>query len=618
MSLLRFTVVIAVYAVMYVVCYFVAFALRFEFSVPERLMAVFAQTVLPMVGIKFIATIISQDWRRSFRFSTLPDLVCAGLAMLGASVAAWPLFTMILGPPFVPRAVILIDLVLSTLGIVLLRGGVRLVYQGFRQAGESREVRRTIIYDAGHVGLGILRALQMTAPEYRVVGFVSSSGGGRHRPLIMGIPVWSADCNLPEIAAQLRATDVLLPANLNGRVVRSVVETCRGCDLITHVVPGVEQILNGQLAFSVRDVAIADLLQRAPAELDMNAIEQYISGRRILVTGAAGSIGSELCRQILRFNPVSLVFVDHSESGVFELEQDIDKDSGDSPELHFVVADITDRNSVHRVLSMHRPEIVFHAAAYKHVPLMELYPHAAIRNNVFGTRTMVDLADEFRVERFVLISTDKAVRPANIMGATKLIAEKYLQSVAAVSNTQYITVRFGNVLNSVGSVIPTFRRQIARGGPVTVTDPAMTRYFMTIPEAVQLVLQAGAIGDSGDILILDMGEPVRIVDLARAMIALSGLRCPEDIDIEVTGVRPGEKLTEELFYEWERDLWKVHDKIFRAPRREMDRELMSEALEQLESVMQEDRDFAASTLHQIVSNIVNHDAERVQLLQSAA
>ena len=283
---------------------------------------------------------------------------------------------------------------------------------------------------------------------------------------------------------------------------------------------------------------------------------------RVLVTGGAGSIGSELCRQIRSLKPTSLIIVDQSEIGVFTIEQEFRASRPDQVELHFVMADILDEGTMSRVMEQHRPEIIFHAAAYKHVPLMEDNPQAAVLNNVMGTKAVVDLADRFDVERFVMISTDKAVRPTSVMGATKLIAEKYLQSVAAESLTKFVAVRFGNVLNSVGSVVPTFRRQIEEGGPVTVTHPDMTRFFMTIPEAVQLVLQAGAIGRSGDVLILDMGEPVKIVDLARDLILLSGLRYPDDIDITFTGMRPGEKLYEELFYASESGAKKVHEKIY--------------------------------------------------------
>src|SRR5690606_14475772 len=304
----------------------------------------------------------------------------------------------------------------------------------------------------------------------------------------------------------------------------------------------------------------SDLLRRDANDLDMASIRDYVSGRRVMVTGAAGSIASELCRQIRSFAPSALILLDQSEFGIFTMEQEFAQAEPDDVELQYVMADIVDEATVDRAMREHQPEIIFHAAAYKHVPLMEDNPQAAVLNNVLGTKTLVDLADRHGILRFVMISTDKAVRPTSVMGATKLLAEKYLQSVAATSGTTFCAVRFGNVLNSAGSVVPTFRKQIEAGGPITVTHPEMTRFFMTIPEAVQLVLQAGAIGHSGEVLILDMGEPVKIVDLAKDLILMSGLKYPDDIDIVFTGMRPGEKLYEELFYAHESGAKKVHDK----------------------------------------------------------
>jgi FlaA1/EpsC-like NDP-sugar epimerase len=306
--------------------------------------------------------------------------------------------------------------------------------------------------------------------------------------------------------------------------------------------------------------------------------------------------------------------LDQSEFGIFQLEQEFHtlQMSGDceSTSLEFLIEDITDEQAMQRVFMQHRPVVVFHAAAYKHVPLMEHNPQAAVRNNVFGTRILVDLADRFQVERFVMISTDKAVRPTNVMGATKLIAEEYLSVVAQRSKTRFITVRFGNVLNSAGSVVPTFRRQIEEGGPITVTDPEMQRYFMTIPEAVQLVLQSGAIGEGGDVLILDMGEPVRIVDLAKDMIRLSGQRYPEDIDIVFTGLRPGEKLYEELFYETEQNAVRIHEKIFRAPRGRRPPESSTERdMNLLQRHLVGSREALREVVWQITAQIVQRSSE---------
>jgi FlaA1/EpsC-like NDP-sugar epimerase len=348
-------------------------------------------------------------------------------------------------------------------------------------------------------------------------------------------------------------------------------------------------------------VEIADLLRREPAELDMGSIREYVTNRRVLVTGAAGSIGSELCRQILTFSPASLVLVDQSEYGIFQMEREFTHRADIPAELHLEIADVTDSIAIGRIFEEHKPHLVFHAAAYKHVPLMEKNPREAVRNNIGGTRTVVDIAVASDVERFVLISTDKAVAPSSVMGATKLIAEKYVQWASTRSSTEMVTVRFGNVLNSAGSVVPTFRRQIARGGPVTVTHPDMTRFFMTIPEAVQLVLQAGAVGRSGDVLILEMGEPVKILDLAKDMIALSGLKYKEDIDIVFTGIRPGEKLFEELFYPEEEGTKKVHDKIYRSSRDLTNLHQLKADVARLEAAVRDPQSNVGELLKEIVA-----------------
>jgi FlaA1/EpsC-like NDP-sugar epimerase len=318
-----------------------------------------------------------------------------------------------------------------------------------------------------------------------------------------------------------------------------------------------------------RPVAAADLLARPPIELNDPAVREWIAGRRVLVTGAAGSIGSELCRQLLRLAPAKLVLVDRSETGQFFLERELRELCPDA-DVEVAMADVTDGDRLWHLFDEHRPQIVVHAAAYKHVPMMESHAGEAVKNIVLATRMLADLADEFDCEAFVLISTDKAVNPASVMGSCKRLAEQYVEARAESSACRFVTVRFGNVLDSAGSVMPIFREQIARGGPVTVTHPDMVRYFMTIPEAAQLVLQAGAMGRGGEVFVLDMGEPVRIVDLARNMIRLSGLRVGEDVEIHFTGLRPGEKLFEELYGEGEKRRPTLHPKIMAAagaPRR---------------------------------------------------
>ncbi|MCL4112891.1 UNVERIFIED_CONTAM: hypothetical protein GTU68_004436 [Idotea baltica] len=537
---------------------------------------------------------------------------------IGAGAAAIALFTLntfgLAGGP-IPRSVIVIDCGLTILATGLLRSLVRLTLEAFTSSGQTKT--RTLVYGTAESSISILRATQSGSSDYRIVGFVAENAS-EHRSIISGIPVLAANRRLDVIARRFRATHVLLPGTMPGSQVREILNGCQDSDLTAHVIPAVDEIVGGRFRLTAREVTISDLLRREPTQLDMDGIRGYICGKRVLVSGGGGSIGSELCRQILDLQPAELVIVDQSEFGVFAIEQEFNKRHLDQIKVVYAVRDISDSESMAALFNQTRPEIVFHAAAYKHVPLMESNPQEAIRNNIFGTKSMVDLANQFAVDRFVLISTDKAVRPTNIMGCTKLVAEKYLQSVSARSKTQYITVRFGNVLNSVGSVVPTFRQQIEAGGPVTVTDPKMERFFMTIPEAVQLVMQAGAVGSTGDILILDMGKPVRILDLAKDMIKLSGLRCPEDIDIMFTGIRPGEKMYEELFYGSEEGSKKVHDKIFCAPRKGVDMAQMQQVLTRLRECIDGSNRTAINELKAIVDEYVASESVDQPQLKSAA
>jgi FlaA1/EpsC-like NDP-sugar epimerase len=364
-----------------------------------------------------------------------------------------------------------------------------------------------------------------------------------------------------KLCARKGAEEVIITlARASGKDIRRIQEKCEG--LTVKIVPGMSDILGGKVKLShIREVSIDDLLGREPVQLDTALVERFIRGKRVLVTGAGGSIGSELCRQVARLSPASLILVERAEYHLFLIHEEL---RATFPGMATVpcIADIGDADRVEEVFARERPHVVFHAAAHKHVPMMEWNPGEAVKNNVFGTVAIANAADRHGVESFVMISTDKAVNPTSIMGATKRVAEMYIQAMSQRSRTKYVAVRFGNVLGSTGSVIPIFKAQIAQGGPVKVTHPEMKRYFMTIPEASQLVMQAAAMGKGGEIFVLDMGEPVRIVDLARDLIRLSGLTVDEDIKIEFVGVRPGEKLFEELGFDAERMRRTSHYKIF--------------------------------------------------------
>ena len=451
----------------------------------------------------------------------------------------------------VPRSV----LIMSPVILLIIMGGNRLAYRAWKEkrlAGFIAHDRNPVfVIGVADAAAGLVMELARS-PQWKVAGVFNFDNGMKGSEL-HGVRVLGDLTELSAWKEKLQVTQAIIAMPEASHTQRRIaVDACSRAGLQVQTVPSFDDLLSGKVTVSqIRHVELDDLLGRDPVTLDTRGLRDWIADHVVLVTGAGGSIGSELCRQLARFNPKQLILLEINEFGLYSIEQEF-VENHPQLKLVFAIGDVKDESRVDDLIRRYRPNVIFHAAAYKHVPLMESNPQAAVRNNVFGTQVLVDLADRFSVQRFVMISTDKAVRPTNIMGATKLIAEEYLFAVASRSKTRFITVRFGNVLNSAGSVVPTFRRQIEQGGPVTVTDPEMERYFMTIPEAVQLVLQSGAIGAGGDVLILDMGEPVRIVDLAKDMIRLSGQRYPEDIDIVFTGLRPGEKLFEELFYETDR------------------------------------------------------------------
>ncbi|MHB1702465.1 MAG: polysaccharide biosynthesis protein, partial [Acidobacteriaceae bacterium] len=380
--------------------------------------------------------------------------------------------------------------------------------------------------------------------------------------LIHGVPVLGPRSVLPDVIRAQQVNEVIIALPMaSSSAVREVVSLCTPLGVELKTLPSMHELIDGKVSISqIRNVEIEDVLQRDSVQLDMDAISGYLTGETVLVTGAGGSIGSELCRQIVRFKPKRLLILGHGENSIYEIDLELGR-MGAEADIVPIIADVQDLNRIDQVFSNYRPGVVFHAAAHKHVPLMEANPEEAVKNNVFGTRNVAEAAHRHGSKRFVLISTDKAVNPANVMGASKRVAELVVQELSRRSSTTFVAVRFGNVLGSRGSVIPLFKRQIAQGGPVTVTHPDMTRYFMTIPEAAQLVIQAGAMGQGGEIFLLDMGKPVRILDLAVDLIRLSGFEPYVDIPIEFVGVRPGEKLNEELLTSVETTVATKHNRI---------------------------------------------------------
>ncbi len=481
----------------------------------------------------------------------------------------------------IDQGLIILDMIITIMVLSGLRLAVRLYHEDFK-AQESENVRRLLIAGAGDAGEALAREiLKSKVRKYRLIGFVDDNEN-KQNISIHGYSVHGKIADIPAICDKYSVDEIAIAIpSAASDVIKRIVRTSERVRVKCVTVPSLTDIASGRYNVTqMRDVDISDLLGRDEIHLDTENIRTFLNNKVILVTGAGGSIGSEMCRQICNFGPATLLLLEQAENPLFYIDGELRRNY---PNINIksVIADIYDRCRVEQVFAEYKPEIVVHAAAHKHVPLMESNPGESIKNNVIGTRNLADMADKYGTTDFVMISTDKAVNPTSLMGSSKRIAEMYVQDLDRTSNTRFKTVRFGNVLGSNGSVIPVFKAQIAAGGPVTVTHPDMTRYFMTIPEASQLVLQAATMGNGGEIFLLDMGEPVKIVDLARELIRLSGFVPDEEIKIEFSGIRPGEKLYEELSLEGENMIQTKHPKIAIWKTRAVDRERLYCNIEEL-------------------------------------
>ena len=481
----------------------------------------------------------------------------------------------------IEQGVFIADMFATVLLLAGLRMIIRLYYEEFRTI-ELGRLKRFLIVGAGNAGEALLREIhRMPIAEYEVIGFIDDDPVKKGIS-IHGIPVLGKVEQLPKIAKDhnIEEIAIAMPSAEHNQL-RRVVQICEGTKIRFRTVPSITDIASGKFSVSqIRDVDINDLLGRESVQLDIDLIEEFARDKTILVTGGGGSIGSEMCRQLCNFNPKLLLLVEHTENPLFHIEQELRK-KFPNVAMKGIICNITDKSRIESIFEKYKPQIIIHAAAHKHVPLMEINPSEAIKNNVVGTKTIADAANKYNTTNFVMISTDKAVNPTSIMGSSKRIAETYIQDLNKTSNTHFVTVRFGNVLGSNGSVVPIFKKQIANGGPVTVTHPDMKRYFMTIPEASQLVLQAATMGKGGEIFVLDMGESVKIVDLARELITLSGFKPGEDIEIVFTGMRPGEKLFEELSIKGEDMQPTRHPKISVWKNIPMDRDKLRSGIDEL-------------------------------------
>lgn len=489
---------------------------------------------------------------------------------------------------------------------LLLIGGSRFVWRMFRDTyiTKAADKKRTLIIGAGSAGTMVVRQLQHNKEaDLYPIAFVDDDRN-KQKLEIYNVPVVGTTNHIQEIVEDNDIEHIIIAIpSLNRNQINEIFEKCRKTNAKTQIVPMLEDLLDGKLSVNeFRDVQVEDLLGREPIKLDDAGIGEKITGKTILVTGAGGSIGSEICRQVMKYKPAKIVLLGHGENSIYNIEMEMRVTYKDTVEITTEIADIQDRHKIFEIMEKHQPYIVYHAAAHKHVPLMERNPEEAVKNNIFGTKNVAEAADTFKVNTFVMVSTDKAVNPTNIMGATKRFAEMLVQHMASVSTgTRFVAVRFGNVLGSRGSVIPLFKKQIQKGGPVTVTHPEMIRYFMTIPEASRLVIQAGTLARGGELFVLDMGDPVKIVDLAKNLITLSGFSI-EEIGIEFTGLRPGEKMYEELLNEGEIHPEQIFPKIHIGKAVLMDQAILRQFMNDFEGISKEE---IRERLLDIANNKVN-------------
>jgi len=591
-----------------ILSYSLAFNIRFEGAVPDTYTAFFWGTLPQLLLCRIAGIWVVTRYRPQWHSTSLGDVA----SMIQATVLGSGVFLTLLhvaGNAGIPRSVALLEWFLSLNALMAVRMVVRVLWQRpqFKTSGLRRS--RVLVIGAGDAGQCIVRMIKEDGRANMLpVGFVDDDPTKLHKR-IHGVPVLGAVPDIPALVKRRQASQVLIAIpSISATGLNRIVNECARANIDIAIVPGLPQLLNGHSAkHLIRKIRVEDLLERTPVQVNLEALASYLEGGRVLVTGAGGSIGGELCRQIAALRPERLIILGHGENSVFWIDQELRNEHNLAPVA--VIADIKDRRELEKVFRNLKPTVVFHAAAHKHVPLMEQNPEEAIKNNVFGTRNLAELSIEYGVERFVMISTDKAVNPTSVMGASKRVAEMIVQSLAqriemvrgdgaaeaghdlnsfplVGCSTRFASVRFGNVLGSRGSVIPTMQKQIERGGPVTVTHPEMVRFFMTIPEAVQLVIQAGAMASDGKVFVLDMGKPVKIMDLARNLIRLSGFTPDRDIRIELTGIRPGEKLFEEVLTAEEGTTTTSHAKIFMARASQINHGKLQRGLDRLEQAVQ--------------------------------
>lgn len=543
---------------------YLAFLIRFDGSVPVHYLNIFLHSFILVTVIKITIYYLFGLYRSLWQYASISELMQIFIATIVGVLAVYG-FGLLANMPY-PRSVYIIAWLLT----FLLLGASRLGYRTLRKlknagirSGKETD-KRVMIIGAGSAGSMVIKELKSHAELKSEPVVVIDDDRWKHRSSINGVPIVGDRTKILETAVKYSIDEIIvaIPAAKKSEI-SDILKICKETKCSLKTLPGVYEIINEKVSIkSIRDVSIEDLLGRDEVVLNTNKIAEYLKNEVVLVTGGGGSIGSELCRQIAKFGPRKLIIFDIYENNAYDLQNELLYTYKNKINLEVLIGSVQDRKRIRQIFAAYKPGVVFHAAAHKHVPLMEENPAEAVKNNVLGTLNMAQCADEYGAKKFVMISTDKAVNPTNIMGATKRLSEMIVQSLDRHSNTEFVAVRFGNVLGSNGSVIPLFKKQIAHGGPVTITHPDIIRYFMTIPEAARLVIQAGAMAEGGEIFILDMGQPVKIADLAKDLIRLSGFEPDVDIKLEYTGLRPGEKLYEELLLAEEGIRKTVHEKIF--------------------------------------------------------
>ncbi|MFH0791444.1 MAG: nucleoside-diphosphate sugar epimerase/dehydratase [Candidatus Omnitrophota bacterium] len=579
----RRLIILAVHLGLVIGAYILAFYLRLDFKIDRSYWQIIIKTLPILVCIKIAIYGYFGLYSGLWRYASVDDIwriIKAHVLSMFCFIAGVTIIYTVVG---FPRAIFILDGILSFCLVAGIRFATRLFREKFRPVSGNKQ-KRAIIIGAGEAGVMVLRETRNNPKaNIEIIGFIDDDQNKKNLR-IQGVSILGTRSDIASVITKHGIDEVIIAIpSAKGEVIRSIISHCQIHPVKIRIVPGLQKILNGDLEVKPRDIKPEDLLGRETVNINEREIKDYLSDKVILITGAGGSIGSSLCRQIVGFSPKEVLLFDHNENDVYYLGIEF---LTKHPQIKFrtIIGDIKDIGLLRSVFSLYKPQVIFHAAAHKHVPLMEENPSAAVKNNIVGSRNLIYAAHHYKAERFILISTDKAVNPTSVMGITKRIAEMILQSKAKMSRTKFMAVRFGNVLGSDGSVVPLFKKQIEEGGPVTLTHPEVKRYFMSINEASQLVLQAGGMGKAGEIFILDMGEQIKILDLAKELIALYGLKLEEDIKIKFIGLRPGEKLFEETLLNSEKDKATKSDKIYIAQSDDFDPCVLRRKIRELEKM----------------------------------